>query len=113
MFRQSSNLLTTRTAIAGAVGLFTIVSFGTAHAGSCPADKVVPNGQGQAQSDVPAKGVTDTVIGSTDLSKEPVGIHDRLFRLRKLVIEPGGVVPWHSHGDRPALIYIISGEITE
>ena len=61
----------------------------------------------------PAKGVTDTVIGSTDLAKEPVGIHDRLFRLRKLVVEPGGVVPWHSHGDRPALIYIISGEITE
>jgi quercetin dioxygenase-like cupin family protein len=74
---------------------------------------MVPSGQGQARSSAPAKGVTDTVIGSTDLSKEPVGIHDRLFRLRKLVVEPGGVVPWHSHGDRPALIYIISGEITE
>jgi quercetin dioxygenase-like cupin family protein len=22
-------------------------------------------------------------------------------------------VPWHSHGDRPAIIYIISGQITE
>jgi quercetin dioxygenase-like cupin family protein len=29
------------------------------------------------------------------------------------VIQPGGVVPWHSHGDRPAIIYIISGEVVE
>jgi quercetin dioxygenase-like cupin family protein len=42
-----------------------------------------------------------------------VGIKDRLFRLRRLVIQPGGVVPWHSHDDRPALIYILSGEIVE
>ena len=32
---------------------------------------------------------------------------------RKLTIEPGGVVPWHSHGDRPAIIYIAEGEIVE
>ena len=29
------------------------------------------------------------------------------------MVQPGGVVPWHSHGDRPAIIYIVSGEITE
>ena len=23
------------------------------------------------------------------------------------MIEPGGVVPWHSHDDRPALIYVV------
>lgn len=114
MKRQRSTSSTVRvTAIVGAIGLFSIMAAAAAQAGSCPADKVVPNGQGQAQSNLPAKGVTDTVIGSTDLSKEPVGIHDRQFRLRKLVVEPGGVVPWHSHGDRPALIYIIAGEITE
>jgi quercetin dioxygenase-like cupin family protein len=32
---------------------------------------------------------------------------------RKLTIEPGGIVPWHSHGDRPAIIYIAEGEIVE
>lgn len=37
----------------------------------------------------------------------------RLQRVRKLVIEPGRIVPWHSHTDRPALIYIIEGEIVE
>jgi quercetin dioxygenase-like cupin family protein len=65
---------------------------------------MVTNGQGQPRSNAAAKGVTDTVIASTDLAKEPVRIHDRLFRLRKLVVEPGGIVPWHSHGDRPAII---------
>jgi quercetin dioxygenase-like cupin family protein len=29
------------------------------------------------------------------------------------VVKPGGIVPWHSHTDRPAIIYIISGKITE
>ncbi|HTR16469.1 MAG TPA: cupin domain-containing protein [Acetobacteraceae bacterium] len=98
-----------------AFGLASACALGAspAHAGGCPADKVVASGQGQPQSNAPAQGVTDTVIASIDLAKESIGIRDRLFRLRKLVIEPGGVVPWHSHGDRPAIIYIISGEITE
>jgi quercetin dioxygenase-like cupin family protein len=64
-------------------------------------------------SDAKAAGVTDPVIGAINLANEPVAIKDRTFRLRKLVVEPGGVVPWHSHGDRPAIIYIVSGEITE
>jgi quercetin dioxygenase-like cupin family protein len=61
----------------------------------------------------PGKGVTDTVLTAIELAKEPAKIEDRQLRLRKLVIEPGGVVPWHSHGDRPAIIYIIEGEILE
>ena len=36
-----------------------------------------------------------------------------LMRVRKLEIQPGGIVPWHSHDDRPALIYVVSGEIYE
>ena len=64
-------------------------------------------------SDAKAVGVTDVVVTSIDVSKEPAAIQDRLFRLRKLTIQPGGVVPWHSHGDRPALITIIKGEIVE
>jgi quercetin dioxygenase-like cupin family protein len=64
-------------------------------------------------SSMAAQGVTDTVISSSDLAPQGVGINDRLFRLRSLVVQPGGVVPWHSHADRPAIIYIVSGQITE
>jgi quercetin dioxygenase-like cupin family protein len=62
---------------------------------------------------LPAVGVTDTTLGSIDLGKEPAKLRDRELRFRKLTIEPGGVVPWHSHGDRPALIYVAEGEIHE
>src|SRR5689334_18977528 len=84
-----------------------------AFAGGCPADKIVASGAGQKESMAAAKDVTDTVIASTDLANEPINIKDRLFRLRKLVIQPGGVVPWHSHGNRPAIIYIVQGEVME
>ena len=84
-----------------------------AQAGSCPADKQVAEGKGQPMSQAPAAKVTDNVLTMIDLSKESVAIKDRQMRLRRLVVQPGGVVPWHSHGDRPALIYIVSGEITE
>jgi quercetin dioxygenase-like cupin family protein len=59
------------------------------------------------------KSVTDTVLAAIDLEKEPANIKDRQLRFRKLTIEPGGIVPWHSHGDRPAIIYIAEGEIVE
>ena len=82
-----------------------------AFAGACPADKVGVDVRKPDQT--PAKDVTDTVITSIDVAKEPAHIPGRLFRLRRLVIQPGGVVPWHSHGERPAIIYVVSGEVTE
>ena len=33
--------------------------------------------------------------------------------MRRLDIKPGGEVAWHSHADRPAIIYIVSGTILE
>jgi quercetin dioxygenase-like cupin family protein len=36
-----------------------------------------------------------------------------MLRTRRLTVLPGGFVPTHSHEDRPAIIYIISGEIIE
>ena len=82
-------------------------------AGECPADKRVADGQGQKMAAHAAKGVTDVVRATTDLAKEPATIEGRLFRLRELNVQPGGIVPWHSHNERPAMIYIVSGEIVE
>ena len=67
----------------------------------------------RTQGETKPKGVTDTVLASIDLSKEKVNLKDRQLRIRRLVVQPGGVVPWHSHEDRPALIYIVSGTIQE
>jgi quercetin dioxygenase-like cupin family protein len=98
--------------------LATAMLFGTfatteALAAGCPANKVVAEGRGQPKSNAPASGVTDTIIATNAISKPPIGLKDRLFRMRRLVVESGGVVPWHNHSDRPAIIYIISGQITE
>ncbi len=79
-------------------------------AGDCPAGKAGMNPL--ANHPTEPKAVTDTVIGLIDLGKE-IGVADRQLRTRKLVVEPGGVVPFHSHTDRPALIYTLSGSITE
>ena len=82
-----------------------------ANAGECPTDKVSPGFRTSGETQ--PKGVTDTVLASIDLSREKVNLQDRQLRTRKLVVQPGGVVPWHSHEDRPALIYIVSGSIHE
>ena len=99
--------------LAALIGCSLLTVAGTAFAGQCPADKVVASGQGQKPGATAPKGVTDTVLASTNLAAEPVGVQDRLFRLRRLVIQPGGVVPWHSHADRPAMIYVVEGTVTE
>jgi quercetin dioxygenase-like cupin family protein len=96
--------------IAGMVLSSSLVGSG-AFAGECPADQQKPNAT--TPVDVKPVGVTDTVIAMIDVEKEPANIKDRKFRMRKLSVQPGGIVPWHSHGDRPAIIYIIDGEINE
>jgi quercetin dioxygenase-like cupin family protein len=84
-----------------------------ASAGECPANQVVADGLGQGIGASKPKDVTDTVLKRIELVNEPVMLKDHALRLRRLVIKPGGIVPWHSHTDRPAIIYIITGTIVE
>jgi quercetin dioxygenase-like cupin family protein len=79
-------------------------------AGTCPAGEAVANPLPGAQT-MPA-GVTDDLVGSVDLQSE-LAFDDHDLRLRRLVVQPGGVVPLHSHAGRPALITVVSGNITE
>src|SRR6186713_3375102 len=83
----------------------------TAIAGECPAGKMQPNVRPMV--DYKPVGVTDVTLGAINLEKQPANIRDRELRFRKLTIQPGGIVPWHSHDDRPALIYVQQGEIVE
>lgn len=95
-------------ALVAAASLFALS--GAAFAGECPAGQVTAS---MAQADaptMPAK-VTDTVIASIDLKS--YGAPGRALRMRRLVVQPGGIVPMHAHNERPANIYVVSGEITE
>jgi quercetin dioxygenase-like cupin family protein len=104
-----------RAALTIAVAAIGALSFAAsvAIAGECPADQRVADGRGQPPGPAAPKDVTDVVRSSTDLAKEPIALKDRTFRLRELQVKPGGVVPWHSHDQRPAMIYIVSGEVVE
>ena len=94
---------------AGATGTFG----GTApvRAGECPADRISVNSNRPGETR--GRGVTDSILATVQLSEEPAGIQGRQLPLRRLVVEPGGIVPWHSHGNRPAIIYIVEGQVTE
>jgi quercetin dioxygenase-like cupin family protein len=103
---RSARVLTLAVTIAGSM-----VVASAAFAGECPADKMKPNVR--AMVDYKPVGVSDDTLGSIDLGKQPAHIEGRELRFRKLTIEPGGIVPWHSHDDRPALIFVEQGEIVE
>ena len=99
---------------AAVVATSAALASGAAFAGECPAANVVADGKGQPMVNHAAVGVTDKVIAFTDLAKEKsVNVPGRHFRARRLDIAPGGIVPWHSHGDRPAMILVTEGEIFE
>ena len=85
------------------------LSAAPAFAGECPVDQVAANALDGAAT-MPSR-VTDDVIASIDL--QGYGVAGRNLRMRRLVVEPGGVVPLHSHAERPANIYVVKGEITE
>ena len=101
-----------RATLIGAVVSAMFVVAAGAQAGECPADKRVADGKGEKPATHAAKDVNDMVRVVTDLSKEPLNVN-RQFRLRQLDIKPGGIVPWHSHDERPAMIYIVKGTVTE
>jgi len=100
-----------KTLTATALALAAPVAFtAPALAGDCPSGKEMTNAL--PNHPTAPRDVTDTVIGSIDLNTE-IGVQERLLRTRRLVVQPGGIVPFHSHMGRPALIYTVSGEITE
>ena len=101
----------TKTSLAlGFIALAGLAGASPAVAGQCPVGQQAANPL--ADRATMPKDVTDDVLGSIDLGKE-IGVQGRDLRLRRLVVQPGGVVPFHSHEGRPALIITISGEITE
>jgi quercetin dioxygenase-like cupin family protein len=92
-------------------GLLSLAIAAPALAGGCPADKVGSNAlPGAAKAPV---GVTEMELAYIDLGKESVNLPQRRLRYRHMEIQPGGVVPLHSHADRPALIMVNQGQIFE
>ena len=63
---------------------------------------------------IETKGVTTELLATVDLGPEIDGMEGRELRMRKVTIEPGGVYgPVHDHKDRPGIVYILQGTITD
>jgi len=82
-----------------------------AFAGECPTDKILKQPQKIEKISDDSK-LTAEIVNVVDPSGWR-GMKGLMLRTRRLTIQPGGFVPTHSHADRPAIIYIISGEIVE
>lgn len=60
------------------------------------------------------RGVSVVLLAAYDLGAEIEGMDGRQFRMRMVTIEPGGVFgPMHDHKDRPGMVYILQGTITD
>jgi quercetin dioxygenase-like cupin family protein len=60
------------------------------------------------------KGVTVELLSTLDLGLEIEGMAGRQFRMRLITFEPGAVFgPIHDHKDRPGMVYILQGTITD
>ena len=82
-----------------------------AFAGECPANKVLATPRNvEAVTDMSK--LRAEVVQTVDPSGWR-GMKGLILRTRRLTILPGGFVPTHSHADRPAIIYIISGQVLE
>jgi quercetin dioxygenase-like cupin family protein len=61
-----------------------------------------------------ARGVTVELLATVDLGPEIEGMEGRQLRMRKVIIEPGGVFgPVHDHKGRPGIVYVLQGTITD
>jgi len=85
MFNLKIKLATAAIAVAAAGAFAT-----PAIAGQCAA----PGTNALANAPTMPKGVTDTVIGDINLGSE-IGVDGRQLRTRRLVVQPGGIVPLH------------------
>ena len=65
-------------------------------------------GQGNPPSET--KGQSVVLLQSIGLAEEIDSVIGRPLRLRKITLEPGGVIGLHSHEDRPTVSYFLQGE---
>ncbi len=60
------------------------------------------------------KGVTVELLAALDLGPEIEGMAGRQLRMRMVTMEPGAVFgPIHDHKDRPGVVYVLQGTITD
>lgn len=103
-------LIAKRLGLAGlCLGAAMLASTGV-RAAECPKDQVLAHSHEiEWKQDVGIRRKTLELVDLTGWKQ----IGDLRMRMRRLTIPPGGVIPTHSHADRPALVYFVKGETIE
>ena len=84
---------------AGVVAILTLV-FGAGYAA------------GQRQPPPQTVGQSEELLRSLDLTSELDSPKGRPLRMRRITVQPGGALALHNHVDRPAVTYMLQGEMT-
>ena len=66
----------------------------------------------QRQAPTQTVGQSEELLRSIDLSNELESAKGRPLRMRKVTLQPGGVLGLHNHVDRPAVTYLLQGQMT-
>jgi len=71
-------------------------------------------GYASGQRKVPTEnaGQSEQLLRSIDLTNELDSSQGRPLRMRKVTLQPGGVLGMHNHVDRPAVTYLLQGQMT-
>jgi quercetin dioxygenase-like cupin family protein len=67
---------------------------------------------GQRQPPTETVGQAQELLRSIDLTDEIQSTRGRPLRMRKITLQPGGVLALHDHVDRPAVTYLLEGQMT-
>lgn len=67
---------------------------------------------GQRRPPTADVGRSEQLLRSLDLTTELESTRGRPLRMRKLTLQPGGVLALHNHVDRPAITYLLQGQMT-
>jgi len=68
---------------------------------------------GQRRQPPPANaGQSEEALRSLDLTGEIESGKGRPLRMRKITVQPGGALALHNHVDRPAVTYMLQGQMT-
>lgn len=73
----------------------------------CPADRTQPNARSEGFGATSGAQAAD--VGFAPLAHDPT----RALRLRRLSVEPGGVIAWHDHRTLQGMAIVLSGEMVE
>ncbi len=78
-----------------------------AHVRSCPPERTQANARSEGFG--PTSGIAAEDIAFTPLASDPA----RAVRLRRIVVQPGGVIAWHDHVAIQGMALLVSGEMVE